>query len=83
MPDRDLPGETDQEVEPERGDAEIADLDQEVEAILAHGERRQAQERDPDATEGKRGLRRKDRLIRSVGGLEIAARAQSRGGHDR
>ena len=46
MPDRDLSGEADQDVQPQRGDRKDADLDREREPVFAEDLRRKAEQDD-------------------------------------
>src|SRR5690606_9373433 len=74
VPDGNLPGEADEDVEAERGDAEIADLDQDAEAVLVEIERRRGDQRDARHAERRRRARRENRGVRRVARVEVAAR---------
>ena len=72
MADRDLPGEADQDVQPECRDAINADLDQDAEPVFAEHLRREADQDDADDRRVAAGAGRKDSGVDRVGGAEVA-----------
>ena len=57
MADADLPGEADQDVQPQRGDAEEADIDQQAELVAAQHQRRAGRRRAMPISSAMRLLR--------------------------
>ena len=86
MPERDLAGVADQDVQPQGGDAVVGDLDDEGEPIgrdqghAADLQRQQAQEHDADRARERRAPGREDRAVLLVADAKIAGRA-NRDGH--
>ena len=82
MADRDLAGEADDDVQPEGGDAEDADLDQQAEAVFVQDMRRKADQhdaRDQGIAAGRGG---KHGGIGRIGGAEIASGDEGLTGHE-
>jgi hypothetical protein len=72
VPDRDLPGEADQNVEAERCDGKDADLDQDAERVGAQQLRRKTQQHDAGDNSVAAGFGRKDRGVGRVSGAVVA-----------
>ena len=66
VPDRDLAGEADQDVQPKRRDREDADLDQDAEPVAAKDLRHEAKQKHADDREVAAGRGREDRGVRRV-----------------
>ncbi len=74
MAERDLPGEPDQHVEAERGDAVDADQDELAQQVVAREQRYDQQEGDTEARRDGRAARAEQRHVRAIAGAEVAAR---------
>ena len=82
MADRNLPGEADNHVEAERGDAEDADLNEQTEAVLVQKMRRKADQCDPGNHHIAAGFGRKHGGVRGIAGAEIAGGDKGLACHD-
>jgi hypothetical protein len=82
VPNRNLARESDHDVEPERRDRQIADLDQNAEPILAEHQRRKAEQGNHGNRRIAARCGRENNGIRRIGGAEIAGGKKALHCHD-
>ena len=82
VPDRNLAGEADQDVQTERRDRENADLDQDAEPIAAEKLRHEAEQQHAGDRKVAAGRGREDRGVGRVRGAEITSRDEGGAGHE-
>ncbi|WP_431272797.1 hypothetical protein [Dankookia sp. P2] len=78
MPDADLASEADQDVQPERGDAQEADVDQQAELVAAERERRTGHQHDAEQQGDPAVARREDRRVFPIAAAVVAGWRKTR-----
>ncbi len=81
MADGDLAGEAHQDVQPQRRDSQVADLNQEAQQIAGEDQRREGQRHHAGGAAGHGEAGGEQRLVGAVAGAIIAAGARGVGGH--